>query len=291
MNIVILGCTGYVGSRFYLSALRRNHKVNVVTRQSANLADYKTVKDVLTVLKPDFVVNAAGYTGKPNVDACELNKDDTIIGNVVLPQVVAQVCDTLNIRWGHVSSGCIYTGDNGGKGFTEEDEPNFSFDNPPCSFYSGTKALGEKVLMSDYDPPYIWRLRIPFDEYNGPRNYLTKLMKYDKLLSARNSISHRRQFCEACLELAEIWAPEGIYNVCNPGSVTTEDVVKVIKKRLKLKKKFKFFDDEEHFMGNVKTYRSNCVMNVDKLLKTGVYMSPVMEALDMALKDWKDTNE
>ena len=44
-------------------------------------------------------------------------------------------------------------------------------------------------------------------------------------------------------------------------------------------------------MGNVKTYRSNCVMNVDKLLKTGVTMSPVMEALDMALKDWKDRNE
>ena len=288
MRVVILGCTGYVGSRFYLSAIQRKHTVDVITRQSANAADYTKLKDVLSVLRPDFVVNSAGYTGKPNVDACELAKDDTIIGNVVLPQVVAQVCDTLGIRWGHVSSGCIYAGDKNGNGFTEEDEPNFSFDKPPCSFYSGTKALGEKVLMSNYDIPYIWRLRIPFDEYNGPRNYLTKLMKYDKLLSARNSISHRREFVEACLSLAEKGAPRGIYNVCNPGSVTTEQVVKTIKKRLNLNKEFEFFDDEEQFMGNVKTYRSNCVMDVNKLLKAGVHMSPVQDALDMALKEWKD---
>jgi len=288
MKIVILGCTGYVGSRFYLSAINRKHTVDVVTRQSANAADFKNLKDVLSVLRPDFVVNAAGYTGKPNVDACELNKDSTIIGNVVLPQVVAQVCDSLSIRWGHVSSGCIYSGDNGGKGFSEKDEPNFSFDKPPCSFYSGTKALGEKVLMSNYEVPYIWRLRIPFDEYNGPRNFLTKLMKYDRLLRATNSVSHRREFVDACLSLAEKHAPHGIYNVCNPGSVTTEQVVKIIKKRLKPKKKFEFFDDEEDFMGNVKTYRSNCVMDVSKLLKTGVHMSPVQDALDMALKEWKD---
>ncbi len=288
MKIVILGCTGYVGSRFYLSATKRKHTVDVVTRQSANAADFRNLKDVLSVLRPDFVVNAAGYTGKPNVDACELNKDSTIIGNVVLPQVVAQVCDSLKIRWGHVSSGCIYSGDNDGKGFSEKDEPNFSFDKPPCSFYSGTKALGEKVLMSNYDIPYIWRLRIPFDEFNGPRNYLTKLMKYDRLLRATNSVSHRREFVDACLSLAEKHAPHGIYNVCNPGSVTTEQVVKIIKKRLKPKKEFEFFDDEKDFMGNVKTYRSNCVMDVTKLLKTGVEMSPVQDALDMALKDWKD---
>ena len=33
-------------------------------------------------------------------------------------------------------------------GFTETDAPNFSFRDPPCSFYSGTKALGEEVVGS-----------------------------------------------------------------------------------------------------------------------------------------------
>ena len=33
-----------------------------------------------------------------------------------------------------------------GAGFTEDDPPNFTFRAGPCSFYSGTKALGEEVL-------------------------------------------------------------------------------------------------------------------------------------------------
>ena len=39
-----------------------------------------------------------------------------------------------------ISSGCIYNGYE--KRFTEEDEPNFTFNNG--SFYSGSKALCEK---------------------------------------------------------------------------------------------------------------------------------------------------
>ena len=48
-------------------------------------------------------------------------------------------------------------------GFTETDPPNFSFRDPPCSFYSGTKALGEEAIAG-IGQSYIWRLRIPFDE-------------------------------------------------------------------------------------------------------------------------------
>jgi dTDP-4-dehydrorhamnose reductase len=59
------------------------------------------------------------------------------------------------------------------RGFTETDTPNFSFRDPPCSFYSGTKALGEEA-MAGIGQSYIWRLRIPFDEFDNARNYLSK---------------------------------------------------------------------------------------------------------------------
>jgi hypothetical protein len=51
-------------------------------------------------------------------------------------------------------------------GFTETDTPNFSFRDQPCSFYSGTKALGEEA-MAGIGQSYIWRLRIPFDEFDN----------------------------------------------------------------------------------------------------------------------------
>jgi hypothetical protein len=88
------------------------------------------------------------------------------------------------VPWGHVSSGCIYTGSRpDGRGFTETDTPNFTFRTNNCSFYSGTKALGEEVLAGKPNV-YIWRLRIPFDHVDNPRNFLTKLIRYQRLLEA-----------------------------------------------------------------------------------------------------------
>ncbi len=99
-----------------------------------------------------FVINAAGFAGKPTVDACEIARADTLEGNAVFPLRVAEACAQAGIPWGHVSSGCVYQGSKGvdaaGQtiGFREEDAPNFSFRQNNCSFYSGTKALGEEIL-------------------------------------------------------------------------------------------------------------------------------------------------
>jgi dTDP-4-dehydrorhamnose reductase len=80
-------------------------------------------------------------------------------------------------------------------GFIETDPPNFSFRSPPCSFYSGTKALAEET-MSPLANGYLWRLRIPFDELDNPRNYLTKVQTYAKVYNNVNSISHRANMPE-----------------------------------------------------------------------------------------------
>ena len=86
-----------------------------------------------------------------------------------------------------------------GGGWKEDDEPNFSFRSPPCSFYSGTKALGEEVLEGA-ENCFVWRLRIPFNHEQSPRNYLQKLLNYENLLEAENSVSHLEEFCQKCIE-------------------------------------------------------------------------------------------
>jgi UDP-glucose 4,6-dehydratase len=103
-----------------------------------------------------------------------------------------------------------------------------------------------------------------------------------------NSISHRADFVKACLDLWERRAPFGIYNVTNPGFVTTRHVVGMIQKILKPAKRFEFWaNDEEFYRLAVKTPRSNCVLDVSKLLSTGVKMRPVEEAIEDSLKNWK----
>ena len=312
--ILLLGATGYIGEAFQTVLQQRGRPFTTLSRSQVDYSRFDRLLDFLRTTKPGFLINAAGYTGKPNVDACENARADTLQGNTLLPLTIAHACLAANVPWGHVSSGCIFSGakivldgktrvekdlttpelkrlveKNPGAihGYTETDEPNFSFRRPPCSFYSGTKALGEEAIH-DLGRSYIWRLRIPFDEFDNPRNYLAKVQRYPKVYDNVNSISHRADFARACLDLWERRAPFGIYNVTNPGWITTRHVIDLIKTILKPDRTFEFWaDDEEFYRVAAKTPRSNCVMDTAKLLGAGVKVRPVEEALEDALKNWR----
>ena len=286
--IYLLGGSGYVGQAYQKLLNQKGISFKNLVR---NEVDYTNVDTLITALKadkPDFLINSAGYTGKPNVDACEADKANCLFGNAILPGRIAKACEATNTPWGHVSSGCIFTGAReDGTEFTEEDKPNFTFRQNNCSFYSGTKALGEEIL-ADANNCYIWRLRIPFDHNESPRNYLTKLMRYQKLLQAENSISQLHEFVAATFACWEKHIPFGTYNVTNPGYVSTSEVVDLILDSGICKKDYQFFDDEAEFMGTAAIApRSNCIMSSKKLAEAGIEMSPVKEAIQNALNNWQ----
>jgi UDP-glucose 4,6-dehydratase len=82
-------------------------------------------------------------------------------------------------------------------------------------------------------------------------------------------------------------APTGIYNVTNPGWVTTRRVVERIEGILRPSRRFEYWEsDEEFYRVAAKTPRSNCVMDATKLLRSGVKIRSVEEALEHALRNW-----
>jgi dTDP-4-dehydrorhamnose reductase len=312
--IVLLGGSGYVGGAFRQYFEQRGLACRSISRRELNYGEVAPLASFLREVRPKFLICAAGYTGKPNVDACEVHKMECLLGNAVLPGIVQAACEQTETPWGHVSSGCIFTGDKGtdpsGRliGFSEEDVPNFSFRQNNCSFYSGTKALGEEVLgfgssvlgsipNSQQPTPnsqhpasqcYLWRLRIPFNNEETPRNYITKVLRYDYLLEATNSLSELREFVRACWECFEKKLPFGLYNVTNPGYIATHELTEMIKKSGVSNKNFQFFSDESDFMRKAaKTPRSNCVLDSTKILRHGIQLTEVHEALEIALKNWR----
>jgi dTDP-4-dehydrorhamnose reductase len=286
--IYLLGGSGYVGQAYQALLTRKGLPFRNLRRADIDYTDPAILRDALRRDQVSFVINAAGYTGKPNVDACELHKTECLFGNAVFPGLVAQACQEAGVPWGHVSSGCIYTGSRpDGTGFSETDTPNFTFRTNNCSFYSGTKALGEEVLTGQPNV-YVWRLRIPFNHEENPRNYLTKLMRYQTLLAAENSISQLEEFVAATFACWEKRVPFGTYNVTNPGHVTTHEVVDAILKSGVHPKNYVFFKDETDFMSKAaKTPRSNCVMTSAKLASVGIQMTEVHEAVARDLARWK----
>jgi len=280
---IILGKNGYMAEAVIKELQSRKLPYVAWSRSEVDYTDFTELKYNLYVLGDDIhVINCAGYVGKPNVDACELAKADCIEGNVLMPAMIAQICKDNEYDYTQISSGCIYGGYE--KDFTEEDESNFDFQNG--SFYSGTKALCEKIVLKTNPNSYVLRLRIPFDEYTSPRNYITKLLAYDTLLDARNSLSHRTDFAKYALELITQKVPYGIYNVTNRGSVTTKEVVELIKKHDLADKDFKFFDSLDSFSNKTLAPRSNCVLSTNKIEKY-VGVRTAIEALEEALSKYR----
>ena len=286
--VFLLGGSGYVGTAYRRFFDARGIPHRSVARAELDYARPRVLAAALRDAGASFLVNAAGYTGRPNVDACEDHKADTLDGNAVLPGRVREACEQAGVPWGHVSSGCIFNGARSdGSGFIEEDEPNFTFRRPPCSWYSGCKALGEEILAGAPEC-FAWRLRIPFNGEDGPRNYLSKLMRYERLLDATNSLSQLEEFVAATWALWEHRAPFGTYNVTNPGAITAREVVALIEKAGVCRKAWSFFSDEREFMRvAARTPRSNCVLDSSRLARAGILLTPVAEAVERSLREWR----
>ena len=283
---IVLGKSGYIAQAIISELKKRNLDHLALSRSDLDYTDFKTFQEFYhinynnssTPTKNSIIINCAGYIGKPNVDACESNKGDTIMGNVVFPTNLANHCSINASTLVQISSGCIYDGYE--KDFSEEDAPNFTFNNG--SFYSGTKALCERMILNHNPRSYIFRLRIPFDHIDNSRNYLSKLINYDTLVNVTNSLSHRGDFAKYVIDLLEQRVPHGIYNITNKGSISTEEVVNLIKETILPDKVFNFFNSLESFNKKVKAPRSNCVLDTSKVEKY-IKIRDVREALEDSL--------
>ncbi|MDD5102977.1 MAG: sugar nucleotide-binding protein [Candidatus Peribacteraceae bacterium] len=271
MTILLFGGRGYMGGQFlqiYPDAIT----------PSVDIADAAGVEAVLDAEKPDLVINAAGKTGVPNVDWCEEHKLETFHSNVLGPLVLLEACQKRSIYWVHLSSGCVYSGDNGGRGFAETDEPNFT-----GSYYSRTKAACERSLR-DF-PMLILRLRMPFDGSPHPRNLLTKLAQFERVLDTENSITCLPDFLDAAEALIARRAT-GIYNIVNEGAISPYRIMELYREIV----------DPAHCCERllpgslsqvVRAGRSNCVLSTEKLKEEGISLRPVEEAVRSALMEYK----
>jgi len=157
--------------------------------------------ELIDQYKPDVIVNATGFCGRPNIDQCELERTKTYMSNVVIPLMIAEQCERHNIHLIHIGSGCIYFGKspntiyedvdlgNPSLGIIESDsgwvEDDFA---NPQSFYSKTKYSCDLALGSMKNVTTL-RIRMPISEKNNPRNLINKLKGYDSIIDIPNSVT------------------------------------------------------------------------------------------------------
>ena len=258
MNTLILG-KGYVGShleKYLKSSESVDKNIYFKSKQELKYTDSETLYNFCLENNINVIVNTSGYTGAPNVDGCEDNKEDCFNYNVNVPIVIENICKNLDINFIHIGSGCIYEGYD--KNFTEECTPNFGAFEQHSSFYSKTKHISE--LMLDTDFTNIIRIRMPIESKLTDKNLITKLHKYPQLIDFANSKTDMVKLCQFIEEVINNFKA-GIYNAVHSNALTTREVVKILKEYGIENRDWKFVPYDTL---KIKCNRSNCVLDNDK---------------------------
>jgi len=227
-----------------------------------------------------WVINCVGYTGKPNVDACEDEKEKCWNLNVTYPTLLAGYCLNQNVKLINVSTGCIYDGK---EIYEEEVWPNFGLDSEKSSWYSRSKHAVELSLKA-FPNVYTLRIRMPIcNDFNSGKNYLTKILKYNDLLEETNSKTVIEDLINVIHKITTIPdIPTGVYNCVNPNPLTTKEVTNILDKAGMWNPHWKFIDYKE-LKKHIKVNRSNCVLSTEKCKLYNIEMPSERESLERIL--------
>ncbi|EKX39237.1 hypothetical protein GUITHDRAFT_89166 [Guillardia theta CCMP2712] len=281
---LLWGSTGWIGG--ILQGLLRDGGKKVVVAK-ARLQNREEVEKELDEHQPTRVLIAAGITGRPNVDWCETNKEATVRTNVIGTLGIVDACWQRGIHATLFATGCIYEYDKdhpiGGRGFTEEDRPNYD-----GSFYSKTKAIVEELLKV-YSNVLILRLRMPISDDLSERSFVTKIAKYHKVVDIPNSMTVLNELLPLSLSMSEAKLT-GIYNFCNPGAISHNEVLQIYKEEVDPNFEWSNFTVEEQakILG---AGRSNNFLETKKLedeaIKLGHSIPDIKTAVRQALRKAK----
>jgi 3,5-epimerase/4-reductase len=266
MYHVILG-KGFVGTHLSHYFKQNNIDHKIFSQSELDYTDPNTFKDFLDTNDKDikWVINCSGYTGVPNVDACEDNKEFCYAYNVLYPMQVVKLCNQYKIPVIHIGSGCVYSGYE--KEFTEEDTPNFGIYSNQSSYYSKCKHVFE-TFAKEFNC-YVLRIRIPFTDILTRKNYFSKLLNYDTLINELNSVTSLNDFDEFVVRFISAKPEYGIYNVVNPEPVKAEEVIEILKDNKIVNSKWRFIELKDL---NTKANRSNCVLSTKKIDDLGLQL-------------------
>jgi dTDP-4-dehydrorhamnose reductase len=258
---MIVGKTGWIGGK--LAELLTEQKKQW-RFMDARLEDRAALAAELDQYKPTYVLNAAGVTGRPNVDWCEDNKQETVRANVIGMLNLCELTNSRGIHLTNFATGCIFSYDDahpiGGAKFTEDSSPNFF-----GSFYSLTKGMVERIVRDTYPTVLVLRLRMPISDDLNPRNFVTKISRYAKVVNIPNSVTILHDLLPIGIKAAERKLT-GVYNFTNPGAISHNEVLTLYKKYINPEFKWENFTEEEQNK-ILKAQRSNNELDTTKLEK------------------------
>jgi 3,5-epimerase/4-reductase len=272
MKVIIYGSNGWIAS-YVLCFL---NKMNIQHYCSQHRVDDETrIEEELKSYNPTHMLCLIGRT-HGNIDGKEYSTIDyleekgklyeNVRDNLYCPLLLSILSLKYNKHLTYMGTGCIFNYDeyhiygSEKNGFDENDKPNFF-----GSSYSIVKGFTDRIMHLYESNVLNLRIRMPITSDLSKRNFITKIITYDKICSIPNSMSVLDDLIPVMIEMMKN-NELGTYNFTNPGLISHNEILQLYKEIVDPNFNWKNFTIEEQDK-ILSSKRSNNYLSTEKLEK------------------------
>ncbi len=220
MKILITGSQGQLGWELLREAKSYGFETIGFDLPQIDITIKPDVEKVINNIRPDIVINAAGYT---NVDRAEDEREVCFAANCTGPGNIAAVCNNLDIPMIHISTDYVFDGRKNTP-YTEKDIIS------PINAYGKCKAEGDNAVSDVLQKHIIIRTSWLYGIHGN--NFVKTILRLGKEKEVLEVVSDQygsptfvTDLADAVLTISshiknnsgDIW---GIYNYCGAGVTT-----------------------------------------------------------------------
>lgn len=294
MNILVYGCNGWIGNQFI--AILKDAKVDFIEGKS-RVDDVDSLENEIEFNSPTHIVSFIGRThGKigektyTTIDYLEQEGKlyENVRDNLFSPFMLAELCSRKNIHYTYLGTGCIFKYDEThpfGKesdGFTEDSSPNFF-----GSSYSIVKGFTDKIMKLYEKNVLNLRIRMPITGDENGRNFITKIVNYEKVCSVPNSMTVLPELLPYVLDMMKNGVT-GTMNLTNPGLISHNEILAMYKELVNPFFTWKNFSQEEQ-RKILAADRSNNFLETKRLTDLYPEIKSIKDSVRECLVKYKDT--
>jgi len=251
MRIIVYGSNGWIGNQFI--KILKNNKIDFIKGKS-RIDNNDSLLQEIDEINPTHIVSFIGRTHGTIGDKKYTTIDyleqegkltENIRDNLYSPLLLAHTCKEKQIHYTYLGTGCIFKYDTNHpfgqekNGFAEDDLPNFF-----GSSYSIVKGFTDRLFNLYNDSVLNLRIRMPITGEENPRNFITKIVTYDKVCSVPNSMTVLPELLPKVLDMMKNQIT-GTINLTNPGLISHNEILKMYKEIVDPSFKWKNFSQEE----------------------------------------------
>lgn len=216
-KILVTGANGQLGSEFrFLSNFDNQYKWIFTDRGELDLMDLKNLKDKISIINPDILINCAAYTA---VDKAESEIELADILNHQAVEIMAEWTLDNDCKLIHVSTDYVFDG--ASSIALSEDSLT-----APINIYGKTKLAGEIACLKGNPQSIIIRTSWVYSSYgaNFVKTMLRLLKEKDTLNVVNDQIGSPTYAADLAQAIFAIinhanWQP-GVFNYSNDGEIS-----------------------------------------------------------------------